>query len=54
MVGYSGAYIDIPTEATQTGRIIFTQSWPGENHEERWLGRNVEIEILPAGTLREC
>jgi glucoamylase len=54
VVGYSGAYVDIPTEAGQSGRIIFTQSWPGEHQQERWLGRNVEIEILPADTQRGC
>jgi glucoamylase len=47
LTGYTGAYVDIPTPAGITGRIIFTQSWPGENQQERWLGRNVEIEIVP-------
>ena len=47
LTGYTGAYVDIPTPAGITGRIIFTQSWRGENQQERWLGRNVEIEIVP-------
>jgi glucoamylase len=47
MVGYSGSYVDIPTQPGQTGRIIFTQVWPGENQQERWLGRDIEVEIVP-------
>jgi glucoamylase len=45
MVGYSGSYVDIPTEAGQTGKIIFTQCWPEGNEQERWLGRNIEVAI---------
>ncbi len=40
LIGYTGAYVDIPTGEEQRGRIIFTQSWPGENQQERWLGHN--------------
>ncbi len=47
MVGSSGSYVDIPTQAGQTGRILFTQSWPGEDQQERWLGRNVEVDVVP-------
>jgi glucoamylase len=45
MVGYSGSYVDIPTSPGQTGKIIFTQSWPRVNQQEQWLGRNVEVTI---------
>jgi glucoamylase len=54
LIGYTGAYVDIPTPAGITGRIIFTQSWPGENQQERWLGRNVEIEIVPLSSGTGC
>jgi glucoamylase len=49
MVGFSGSYADIPTPAGFIGKIIFTQSWPEENQQERWLGSNIEIEIVPSG-----
>jgi len=42
-VGYAGFFADVPTAADQEGKIIFTLYWPGE---DRWLGRNVEVEIL--------
>ena len=45
MVGHSGSYVDIPTKAGQTGTIIFTQCWPTEDHQERWLGRNIEVVV---------
>jgi glucoamylase len=47
MVGPSGSYVDIATTAKQTGVIVFTQAWPGEEGGERWLGRNVEVAIVP-------
>lgn len=47
LVGYSGAYVDIPTVKGQTGKIIFTQAWPHERDSVRWLGRNIEVEIVP-------
>jgi len=48
MVSSTGAYVDIPTSAEQDGRIIFTQVWPQEGQPDRWLGRNVEVEIIPS------
>jgi glucoamylase len=53
MVGYTGSYADIPTPAGITGKIIFTLSWPGEDQQQRWLGRNVEIEIVPSAVSTE-
>ncbi|HTH53719.1 MAG TPA: glycoside hydrolase family 15 protein [Edaphobacter sp.] len=47
MVGFSEAYADIPTTKGQTGKIIFTQYWQHEGQPDRWLGRNVEVEIVP-------
>jgi len=41
-VGYAGSYADIATAAGQTGKIELTLYWPGEN---KWLGRNFEVEI---------
>ncbi|MDE1176569.1 MAG: glycoside hydrolase family 15 protein [Edaphobacter sp.] len=54
MVGCIGAYVDIPTPAGQAGSIIFTQSWPGEDKQERWLGRNIEIAIVPLSAAPMC
>ncbi|WP_263367718.1 glycoside hydrolase family 15 protein [Edaphobacter bradus] len=45
-VGFAGAYADIPTTPTQTGKIAFTLCWQGEGQEPRWLGRNVEVSIV--------
>jgi glucoamylase len=42
-IGRPGAYVDIPTIAGQTGIIIFTLYWPGEN---RWLGHNCELTLV--------
>jgi glucoamylase len=41
-VGKPGCLADIPTSSTQTGSLIFTLFWPDQN---RWLGRNYEVEI---------
>jgi glucoamylase len=45
MVSPSGAYVDIPTAANQTGKIIFTQVWAQDDQPDRWLGRNIEVAI---------
>ncbi len=47
-VGCSGSYADIATPPIHGGRIVFTLVWPGEAHEDRWLGRNIEVSIVPA------
>jgi glucoamylase len=49
-VGYPGSFVDISTGPNQTGEIIFTLAWPGQNAQERWLGRNIDVTItaLPA------
>lgn len=41
-VGPPGSYADITTSRGQTGSLLFTLFWPGEN---RWLGRNYEVTI---------
>jgi glucoamylase len=46
-VGYSGFVADIPTDARQGGSIIFTLAWPGENQQDRWLGKNIEVFVVP-------
>jgi len=43
----SGSYVDIVTPPQQAGRIIFTLVWRGEGEPNRWLGRNVEVAIVP-------
>jgi glucoamylase len=45
-VGYPGSFVDIPTNADQEGAILFTLAWPGQNEQERWLGRNVEVLVV--------
>jgi len=45
-VGYPGSFVDIPTAADQTGNIIFTLAWPGENQQDRWLGRNIDVAVI--------
>jgi glucoamylase len=47
-VGYPGSFVDIPTTPDKTGNIIFTLAWPGQNGQERWLGKNIEVAILPS------
>ena len=47
MVGPSVSYVDIATTAKQDGAIVFTLAWPGEGGQDRWLGRNVEVAIVP-------
>lgn len=46
LVSASGAYVDIQTGTKQSGKIIFTQCWPQEGEPDRWLGKNVEVEIV--------
>jgi glucoamylase len=45
-VGYPGSFVDIPTTPDQVGSILFTLAWPGQNEQERWLGRDIEVSIL--------
>jgi glucoamylase len=46
-VGYPGSFADISTTTNQTGKIIFTLNWPGHDGQERWLGKNFEVIIVP-------
>jgi len=49
-VGFSGSFVDIPTTPQQTGTIVFTICWPGQNQQnqqDRWLGRNIEVSLIP-------
>jgi glucoamylase len=45
-VGYPGFVVDIPTDVHQTGTIIFTLAWTGQNQPERWLGQNIEVTVV--------
>jgi glucoamylase len=53
-VGYPGSFVDIPTAPEQTGKIIFTLAWPGQNLQERWLGKNIDVSVIlpPESTKR--
>ena len=42
-LGYVGNFVDIETKPGQTGKIIFTFNWPAQ---DKWLGRNIEVEIV--------
>jgi len=44
-VGFPGSFADIGVPEKQNGRLSFTLFWTGEN---RWEGRNFDIEILAA------
>jgi glucoamylase len=41
-LGRVGCFADIPIAADQTGSIVFTLYWPGD---DRWLGRNYEVVV---------
>jgi glucoamylase len=41
-VGYAGFFADIATVAGQSGTILFTFYWPGQ---DKWLGRNFEVTV---------
>ena len=47
LVGVPGSFLDIATGPAQTGSIIFTICWPGEGQPDRWLGRNIEVNVVP-------
>jgi glucoamylase len=42
-VGFSGFFADIKTAPGKSGKLIFTAYWPGQ---DRWLGKNFEVEIV--------
>jgi glucoamylase len=44
-VGYAVFVADVETPAGQDGKVIFTLYWMGE---DKWLGRNVEVETVGA------
>jgi glucoamylase len=48
-VGYPGSVVDIATDVHQTGTIVFTMVWVGQDLQDRWLGRNVEVSVVPRG-----
>ena len=45
-VGYAGSYVDLTTEAGQTGTVSFTLYWPDE---DRWEGENFDVELEAQG-----
>lgn len=46
-VGNPGFFVNIPTTPQQSGTISFTLCWPGQNQPDRWLGRNIDVSIIP-------
>jgi glucoamylase len=53
-MGRIGYFADIPTSAKQYGSILFTLCWPNQGPEagqsDRWLGKNLEVTIVPASS----
>lgn len=45
-VGHPGFVANIPIAAGQTGSLVFTLCWFDQNGE-RWLGRNIDVSIVP-------
>jgi glucoamylase len=45
-VGYPGSFADISTAADYTGNILFTLVWSGDDGQERWLGRNIDVSVI--------
>jgi glucoamylase len=46
-VGYPGSFVDLPTTPDQGGNIIFTLSWTGPTGQDEWLGRNIDVSVIP-------
>ena len=46
-VGFPGSFVDLPTRPDQTGSVLFTLCWPGNESSDRWLGHNVEVKVIP-------
>ncbi len=45
-VGYPGSFVDIVSAPEQTGNILFTLAWPGQDGKERWLGHNIDVSVI--------
>ena len=45
-IGHPGFVANLPFASQQTGTIVFTLCWPGSN-QDRWLGKNIEVSIIP-------
>lgn len=48
IVGLPGSFVDIPTRPDQTGSILFTVAFVIPGKPDQWLGRNIEVKIIPA------
>jgi glucoamylase len=46
-VGYAGWFVDIPTSGEEIDKVILTIKWPRPDEQDRWLGRNIEVFIIP-------
>ncbi len=49
VVGSPGSFADVSTRPDQAGSILFTIAWPADHDAkpDRWLGRNIEVKIVP-------
>jgi len=45
-VGYPGSFADIVAPPDRDGVIEFTLAWPGQDHRDRWLGRNIDVAVI--------
>jgi glucoamylase len=46
-VGYRGFFVDLLTTTDQTGTLTFTICWRGQNQQDRWLGKNIDVSVIP-------
>jgi glucoamylase len=50
-MGRIGYFADVPTTSRQSGSILFTLCWPNQSQDhaqpDRWLGKNLEVSIIP-------
>jgi glucoamylase len=46
-VGHPGSFVDIPTTPQQMGSIVLTIGWPSQGEQDHWLGRNIEVSVVP-------
>jgi Glucoamylase and related glycosyl hydrolases len=53
-MGRVGYFADIPTTSHQDGKIIFTLCWSNLGQDQvqpdRWLGKNLEVSVVPASS----
>ena len=50
-IGHTGFFANIPIALEQTGVISLTLCWTGQNQPDRWLGRNIDVSIIPSSPI---